>query len=327
MEVSIVVPTFRRPDALAETLAALAAVDFPAEQYEVIVVDDGPDETTRAVTENAGGASASVRYVPQTNSGVATARNRGASLARGDLLIFLDDDMLVERDHLTRHLTVQKAHGPCLLNGHWEFAPAVRHELEETPFGRFRIKVEDWVKTGIEKRPGPGGLIAPSGVTAANLSISRADFDGLGGFDEDFPHAGSEDQELSRRAVDAGKLLLYDESIRLLHNDRRVDLRLFGERQEQGALTAVYLASKHPAEWQRPMIAENMPLSRADPPGWLLKKLAKKALSNDLALGLIMRSTRVLERVRPATRLLPRLYWAICGLYIFRGVRRGLEEI
>jgi GT2 family glycosyltransferase len=327
VDVSIIVPTFRRADALRETLTALADLQFPSERYEVVVVDDGPDDSTRAVVEEIGRSfPAKLHYVPQENSGVATARNKGAQLATGETLIFLDDDMLVEPDHIERHLAAQADFGRCMVNGHWEFAPSVRTTLEQTPFGRFRIEVEEWVKTGIEKKPLAGDRVEPAGITAANLSVTSALFAELRGFDEGFPHAGSEDQELSARASDAGVQFVYDRGIRLWHNDNRVTLRQFGERQEQGALTTVYLASKRPSERRRAMIVENAPITRSDPAELKAKKAVKRVLSTSWMLALADRLARVLERLRPDGRALPRVYWAICGLHIFRGVRAGLRE-
>src|SRR5919201_2639274 len=145
---SFVVPTFHRPEALRATLDALMELDFPRERYEVIVVDDGADQGTRELVDGFGGGSPRFLYLSQDHRGVATARNRGAAAAEGELLVFLDDDIVVAPDHLERHLEDQARFGDSLVNGHWEFAPDIRADLEATPFGRFRMDVEDWVKEG-----------------------------------------------------------------------------------------------------------------------------------------------------------------------------------
>jgi GT2 family glycosyltransferase len=324
--VSIVIPTFKRPLALKATLEALSHLEFPPDRYEVLVVDDAAEESTREVVDEAAASSAAtVRYVPQANAGVASARNHGARVATGDILIFLDDDMLVEPGHIRQHLATQASHGPCLVNGHWEFAPSVTSALEQAPFGRFRLDVERWVKKAIQKRPLTNGCVEPSMVTACNLGIAADSFRELGGFDEDFPHAGYEDQEFSLRAAEAGLNFVYNQQIALFHNDHRLTLRQFCERQEQGALTAVYLADKRPEEYAKPLITENAPLARTDPPRAVMKKLTKAALASRPILEVGHRAIALLERVPPARRLMPRVYWAMCGLYIFRGVRRGIH--
>ena len=324
--VSFVVPTFRRPDALAKTLAALARTDFSRERLEVIVVDDGADSETRSIVERFREELPRIRYLSQPNHGAARARNHGAREAQGDMLIFLDDDILVEPEHVKSHLAAQQRFDSGLVNGHWEFAPDVAAQLEATPFGQFRIWLEQWIKDGILKSPLDGARVAPAEVTACNLSIRRELFWRLGGFDEDFPFAGYEDQEFSYRAAQAGCQFVYDRDIRLLHNDPRVTLRQFCTRQERGAMTAVYLAAKHPSKYAaRPLITENSPVSRRDSPRLIAKKTAKRALSPKPVLALGHAAIDLLERVRPNSRVLRRAYWSICGLYIYRGVRRGLE--
>ena len=326
--VSIVVPTHRRPDALRATLTALTELHYPSDGFEVIVVDDASEAATYEVVRALEGGPLRITYLPQSHAGVARARNNGAEHARGEVLIFLDDDMIVEPDHISQHLTTRARFGDCLVNGHWDFAPEVKSALEATPFGRFRLVTEDWVKTGITKERLEDGIDVPSGVTAANLSIARELFFSLGGFDESFPMAGCEDQDFSQRAAEAGCRFIYNHRIRLWHNDHRLTLRQFCVRQEQGAITAVYLASKHGGDVaRRNLITENTPISSSDSPRIVLKKALKKLLSARPLLAAEHRAIWLLERMRPRSRLLRRAYWGMFGLYIFRGIRKGLEAI
>src|SRR3954447_24100594 len=96
--VSVVVPTFRRAGSIGPTLEALLRLDYPSELLEIIVVDDGSDDGTAEVLEQFPG----VRSEHQRNAGVAVARNRGARVAHGDLLLFNDDDIVVAPDNLLR---------------------------------------------------------------------------------------------------------------------------------------------------------------------------------------------------------------------------------
>src|SRR5207302_1833392 len=88
-------------------------------------------------------------YYKEENRGVASARNQGAALARGEVLIFIDDDILVQPTLIAHHLETVAQFGDCLVNRHWEFAPSVANELQTTPFGRYRIEVERWVKCSL----------------------------------------------------------------------------------------------------------------------------------------------------------------------------------
>ena len=328
VHVSFVVSTHRRPQALRETLVRLQALDYPRAQYEVIVVDDGPDHSTRRMVAELGAGDVAITYLAQQNAGVARARNLGAARARGELLIFLDDDILVEPDHVARHLAVRETYGDCLVNGHWEFAPELMALLQQTPFGRFRLGVEDWVKAGISKEPIGDGRLRPSGVTACNLSISASRFRAIGGFDESFPFAGCEDQDFSYRSARAGFEFVYDPAIRLLHNDQRVDLQQFGARQRRGALTSTYLVARHPEAFaDRALLLENAPATRFDPARLRAKKWLKRLYSTRLVMGLAVLISRALERLAPESRLLARIYTMTIGAHIFMGIREGLARL
>lgn len=326
--VSVIVPTYRRPDVLHRTVSALLTLDYPAEHYEVIVVDDGSGDATEDVVSALRSTSPpKLMYVQQDNTGVATARNHGARLATGEFVIFVDDDIVVEPSHIQDHLATHDQ-SDALVNGHWEFPDELTQNLEATPFGRFRLGVERWVKAGISRRPVDEHCEAPSAVTACNLSLRRDLFWTLGGFDEDFPFAGYEDQELSFRAVQAGCLLLYDRRIGLVHNDQRLTLHQFCERQRRGACTAVYLAKRHPREFGgRPIITENGPIARQDALPVVLKKLVKRLMTWGPALRSVHAGVAALERLAPSSRLLQRAYWSICGLYIFLGVQDGFAAV
>jgi GT2 family glycosyltransferase len=94
-QISVVVPTYRRPDLLERCLRALLHQTLPARDYEIVVCDDGPSEAAREVVRkvspSVGGPS--VRYVPVTETqGPAGARNAGWRHARAELIAFTDDD-------------------------------------------------------------------------------------------------------------------------------------------------------------------------------------------------------------------------------------------
>src|SRR5512135_213179 len=84
LTVSVVIPTKNRDDSLARTLSSVAGQDF--RDLEVIVVDDGSDPPAKV--------SASARIVRNTRSwGASAAKNLGLEAARGEFVLFLDDDV------------------------------------------------------------------------------------------------------------------------------------------------------------------------------------------------------------------------------------------
>jgi glycosyltransferase involved in cell wall biosynthesis len=94
IRVSVVVPTYRRPELLDRCLAALDRQDVDPAEYEVLVADDAASDTTRRhVAIRARMTRPAVRYLAVTTShGPAAARNVGWRAARGEVVAFTDDD-------------------------------------------------------------------------------------------------------------------------------------------------------------------------------------------------------------------------------------------
>jgi GT2 family glycosyltransferase len=319
--VSVIVPTFQRASTLETTLAALCALDYPEERLEILVIDDGSTDATPATVAS----FRPVRYFRQANSGVAAARNRGASLARGEILVFVDDDIVVSPDNVRRHLATRSEYGDCIVSGDASFAVDLRSLLESSPFGRFRLWVEDFSKTHHAVSWGSQGRIHPLTVPTGNISIPRDVFSSLGGFDERFP-VGAEDQDLCLRARAAGCAIVHDYDIRVVHNDQHRDLLALCRREERGAIGLVCLARKHPDIPAPPSLALNGPLQATDSPGVVTRKLVRAALSRPRSLWLGYRIVKAVERVRPEGGWpLDLLYRGLTGLYVFRGVRRGFQ--
>jgi GT2 family glycosyltransferase len=320
---SIVVPTFRRPASLRQTLAALLTLDYDRSRYEVIVVDDGADQVTDEVVGGLRDGSVEITLESQRQRGVATARNRGARVARGELLLFCDDDIVVDQRHLRRHVATRERYVDPIVNGAWEFAPQTLSALEATPFGRFRIDLERrFQEEAMGAARGDGRVEMPM-LGSWNLVLRRDLYWQLGGFDEEFPVAGAEDQDFSLRARTAGCLLLLDTEIRLMHNDDRLSLRSYCAREERNAQTMPFLARRWPAEFgEVRYVQENRPIRRGDPPRLLMTKAAKAVLASRPVLAALHRVTTLLEQARVRDEVLRRLYTGLLGLHLFRGFRR-----
>ena len=99
MDVSIIIPTRNRDAALGRTIASLAQVEIPGGEVEVLVVDNGSIDKTRATFEmlsaRISGLQWRYRYEPMP--GLLSGRHRGALEARGDICVFLDDDVRLDR--------------------------------------------------------------------------------------------------------------------------------------------------------------------------------------------------------------------------------------
>jgi GT2 family glycosyltransferase len=320
LSATVIVPTYNRPDALARTLDALLAMDFPRELFEIVVVDTGNSGLGAEQVADARGA----RYLRQSDVGVAAARNRGAEIATRELLLFVDDDIVVDESNLRRHEAIQREGEKYVVGGHRTLDAGLRALLATTAFGRYRLAYEDRYNKPYEAGHGHDrGRVYPLALAAANLSIRRQVFWSLGGFDERFP-VGAEDQDLTWRARQAGCTLIYDFHIQAIHNDQHRDPSDLRRRIERSAVGTVYFTYKHPDAPRLAMVDLNGPMRPGDSPRVIVRKLTRSLLSQRLPLLLIENGVRAGERLMPdGGRTLEWLYNALDGLYVFRGVRRG----
>jgi glucosyl-dolichyl phosphate glucuronosyltransferase len=100
------VPTHNRSELLRTTLASIAALQLPAAlEAECVVVDNrSTDDTSAVVTEFANRGALPTRYVYEDGAGSSHARNRAVEEARGDFILFIDDDAVAEPDWATEML-------------------------------------------------------------------------------------------------------------------------------------------------------------------------------------------------------------------------------
>jgi GT2 family glycosyltransferase len=101
--VSVVVTTFRRPHLLADVVRPHLTDQAVT---EVIIVDDGSGDETETVCAELASRNSKVKVVCQSNAGEAASRARGAAAATGDLLLFLDDDVVTADGVASRHLAI-----------------------------------------------------------------------------------------------------------------------------------------------------------------------------------------------------------------------------
>ena len=289
------------------------------------MIDDDDDAETRAVVESARSAGGSIQYLSQHREGAAHARNRGASEARYPMLLFCDDDIIVEQSHLTEHARAHRGEQPVLVNGTWRFASETMLALEATSVGRLRVALEERYRRLREENAPPledlgRDCYAASTLTACNLSVERGIFWKLGGFDEAF--SAVEDQELGLRASRSGCQLVLNERIKLLHDDRRVTLRQLCAREESGARGTVMLGRKYPEVYaQATYFVVNGPITRGDRLGTVIKKLVKSMLARRVPLALIHAQVSCLQQVVRLDSVLWPVYQRLLGLHIFRGFR------
>jgi len=238
----VVIPTYNRAPSLDALLRSLSAQRDPG-AFEVIVVDDGSTDGTGSVAARwADAAAFPFEYAPLGHRGPAGVRNEGLRRARGDIVVYIDDDELADPGFLSAHRAAHREHpGPNQgVLGFVDWAPEVRI----TRFIR-------WLdRSGLQfnfpyLRPGRIQPVYGSFVTA-NLSVKRAFLVDRGLlFDERFPYPAFEDTELGWRLENQGYELYYHPEALALHA-RQFDLRQFASRMERVGESALLFGEVRP---------------------------------------------------------------------------------
>jgi GT2 family glycosyltransferase len=192
---SIIVPSYFRPERLAECLEALAVLDYPRERYEVVIADDGSPVPVQPIAD---------RYRDRLNRGPAAARNTAAAAAAGTYLAFTDDDCAPRAGWL-RAFAAAFAETPddLLLGGH------TVNGLPDNIYAAASQQLIDYLYAYFLAAEGEAPFF-----TSNNMAVARAPFRRIGGFDESFPLAAAEDREFGRRWRDmVGKLRYVPEAV------------------------------------------------------------------------------------------------------------------
>ncbi|WP_040464657.1 glycosyltransferase family A protein [Erythrobacter sp. NAP1] len=192
---SVVIPAYNAGATLRSTVVSvLAQTD---QDFEIVVVDDGSSDGTLNAMLDLAVKDERIRIVSQPNSGVSATRNYGASLAKGELIAFLDADDQWDREKLARHREMHRC--DPLLDASFaqvEFAPERKGKLKR---GRVRSSIPaDYLDLG-------DVLVENAVCTTSNLVIKRDAFADLGGFDQTMRYA--EDQEFLARLLAHGCLI------------------------------------------------------------------------------------------------------------------------
>ncbi len=228
MKISVIIPTYKRPHLLVKCLTALNDQSFLRSEYEVIVVTDGPDETTHAEV-----FSFNKKYELDNvicaslicKKGPAAARNKGASLAKGELLVFTDDDCIPNMGWL---------------HGFWNayiMQSNVRAAFSGQTIVPYSNKPTDYEKNIAH--------LETAEFITANCACTKNTFEYVKGFDESFPVAWREDSDLHFKLINAGVPILKVLEAIVFHPVRKAGWGISLREQKKSIYNAL-LYKKHP---------------------------------------------------------------------------------
>jgi glycosyltransferase involved in cell wall biosynthesis len=102
MKISVIIPTLNRDKFLSLALESIAAQNYPADRFEILILDNGSTDATKSVAERfiSQHGSHQIRYIYEPEPGLLSGRHRGALEAQGDILTFADDDIEADANWL-----------------------------------------------------------------------------------------------------------------------------------------------------------------------------------------------------------------------------------
>jgi cellulose synthase/poly-beta-1,6-N-acetylglucosamine synthase-like glycosyltransferase/lipopolysaccharide/colanic/teichoic acid biosynthesis glycosyltransferase len=199
LRASVIIPAYNAAATLGECLDAALEQTVSRPDYEVIVVDDGSQDRTASVAEERG-----VRVIKQKNQGPAVARNAGAAVARGDVLVFTDADCVPETTWLAEMLrpfadaAVRAVKGAYRTRQRNLWARLSQVEFEERYRKQARAESIDF-------------------VDSYAAAFRRDVFEAVRGFDPTFPGANNEDVDLSYRMARRGYRMVFNPAAVVYH--------------------------------------------------------------------------------------------------------------
>jgi serine acetyltransferase/GT2 family glycosyltransferase len=294
---------------LRRLLEQLDDQTLDAARYEVIAVDDGSKEDTpKALADLRTGYARRIERQP--NAGAAVARQRGVDLARGTIIVIVDDDMQVKPTFLEAHLARHENDRTVVLGRLRPDAQLKDMPLFERFYARVLAKKAEAFAAGKAKVRGHD-------VYTGNVSFPRKLFFEAGGFDAQF--RALEDEELGIRLEKAGATFAFANDAESVHGSDWTSMKKWMERAYRDGVYQAKVSRKHPdhhesSPWRH--LPNLNPVSR---PFMALSLAAPSATS--LLAGAAIRTAAAFDKVGLEPVAIAGATF-VYGIQYYRGVRQ-----
>lgn len=295
--VTVAIPTCNRAELLRQALGGIVGQNFPAEDFEILVIDNNSVDHTREIVDGFDHAHPAPRHILETRQGLDHARNRAIGEARGEILLFGDDDILVGPDWIAQMAA------PLLADQAKRIGAVGGEVVPVFPQG-----LPDWVSewhAPLAFRAEAGPLEARHCPMGANLAFPRWIFDKLGTFHTGLDRAAGTyfsggDSEMIRRVRTAGFEVWFAPAAAVRH-------------QMPASRTTFRYATRHAFDSARSRVIDRAGQEGATAylAGRFLANIAKAA-----AFGLLALINGILFRSGAAKRAAVRA-WRSCG-YLYQ---------
>ena len=209
--ISIIICTYNREKYIRPLLESIAKNDYPTTDYEIVLVDNNCTDNTHGVCEQFAAAHKEVAfcYVIEPEQGLSAARNKGIKEAKGDIIIYVDDDALVDSDYI-RQYAEHFATYPETMAAGGPIEPL--YETKEpswmSPYTKALLTA--WMNYGTQVREYPNGRYPGGG----NAAYRKEVFEKVGLFNTELGRKGnlllaSEEKDIFDKMKALGMKVLY----------------------------------------------------------------------------------------------------------------------
>jgi glycosyltransferase involved in cell wall biosynthesis len=305
---SVIVPTYNRADVVGRTIRHLGDQHYPAERVEVLVVDNSSDATPEVVARVGAEVACSVELMQTRARHPATKRNQALRVARGELILFLNDDVWAAPTLLAEHARTHHEHAPSPVGvlGHVD-------QSVEMPTSAFTEFYQPYAYSDLQDSADQAVkwwyFWTPNVSVPRSVLLERQLF-----MDESFVEIAHDDIEFGYRWVRAGYPLIYNPLARGEHYHPH-DLASACRLQENVGRELPHLA----AVVTEPYLLERYGVfSWNNRPRAVARGLARRALFNSRTVPPLVSWLSRQRRNTPITRW---LYWKVLLHFTNRGYR------
>ncbi len=320
--ISVLLCSHNRADKLRSCLSSFKQQSLPAEQFELVCVNDGSsDGETGRVMKEALNSMPGTYWEHAAPKGLAASRNTAMRRAGGDFLLFIREDTVAAPDLLEQHLKTQ-----TLDSGSKLVVPGsldIRAELlERRPVLRV-FSETSFISACPEMLPGQSWYI---NFRTRNLSVPRQAWEAAGDFDNSFGDSGVEDVEWGYRLEKNGYRVRNAPRAGVVHENEVSSVAEFCRRQLWVASDFVTFFNTHPAAlWPSLLKSDRLKLSQSvvalkNAQAEVLKKAEFLAAQDFGEHNSRDRQAPVISSLRPLLQWLQKYYWDL-------GLLKGLETL
>jgi glycosyltransferase involved in cell wall biosynthesis len=313
--VSVIIPTHNRVNSLKRTIEALCLQTYDKKKFEVLVVADGCEDRTVNMLESFQ-AEFVLRIIKQKRQGAATARNFGAASAAGDLLIFLDDDVVPTPQLIQAHVLRHKQKLGQVVMG--PYPPILQGK---TNF--INIHKRLWWNSKFQAISRSNHRYNYRDMLSGNFSIEAKLFASIGGFDASIKDCGGEDYEFGVRLIKEGVTFNYAPEALAHHYEHETsDLKRIFRRMFQEGHADLLICRRHPELRATLRLSSFDKISSSTLRNFYRLAFAMPIVGDFIAMPLRY-ALNILERIR-ARGFWLRLFKGLLTYYYWKGIAEDL---